>query len=49
MTPLRIQREFTEERAALCEYLRGDALIRRFFKAFVFEDEPATDPRPEAV
>ena len=54
MTPLRIfvssvQREFAEERAALRDYLRGDPLTRRFFEAFLFEDVPATDRRPDAV
>ena len=52
MTPLRIfissvQREFAEERAALRDYLRGDPLMRRFFEAFLFEDVPATDRRPD--
>ena len=54
MTPLRIfissvQREFAEERAALREYLRGDPLMRRFFDAFLFEDVPATDRRPDEL
>ena len=52
MTPVRIfissvQREFAEERAALRDYLRGDPLMRRFFEAFLFEDVPATDRRPD--
>ena len=54
MTPLRlfvssVQREFAEERAALRDYLRGDPLMRRFFEAFLFEDVPATDRRPDAL
>ncbi len=54
MTPLRIfvssvQREFADERAALRDYLRGDPLMRRFFEAFLFEDVPATDQRPDAL
>lgn len=54
MTPLRIfvssvQHEFTKERAALRHYLRGDPLMRRFFEAFLFEDVPATDRRPDAL
>ena len=41
MTPLRIfissvQKELAEERAALREYLRGDALLRRFFDVSSF-------------
>ena len=54
MNPLRIfvssvQHEFAEERAALRDYLRGDPLMRRFFEAFLFEDVPATDRRPDAL
>ena len=54
MTPLRlfvcsVQREFAEERAALRAYLRGDPLMRRFFEAFLFEDVPATDRRPDRL
>ena len=54
MTVLRIfissvQKEFAEERAALRNYLRGDALMRRFFEPFLFEDVPAADRRVDAV
>ena len=42
-----VQREFTEERVALREYLRGDALLRRFFDVFLFEDVPAADLRAD--
>ena len=54
MKPLRIfissvQKEFAEERAALRDYLRGDALLRRFFEVFLFEDLPASDRRSDAV
>ena len=54
MTPLRlfvssVQREFAEERSALRAYLDGDPLMRRFFDAFLFEDVPATDRRPDAL
>ena len=50
MKPLRIfissvQKEFAGERAALRDYLRGDALMRRFFEAFLFEELPAADRR----
>ena len=44
-----MQREFAEERAAFRAYLRGDPLMRRFFEAFLFEDVPATDRRPDAL
>ena len=44
-----VQREFTEERAALRDYLRSDPLMRRFFDPFLFEDVPATDRRPDEL
>ncbi len=54
MRPLRIfissvQKEFATERAALRDYLRGDALMRRFFEPFLFEEMPAADRRADAV
>ncbi len=54
MTPLRIfvssvQKEFAAERAALRDYLRNDALMRRFFEVFLFEDTPAADQRADAL
>jgi predicted HTH transcriptional regulator len=54
MSPLRIfissaQKELAPERAALRDYLRGDALMRKFFKVFLFEDAPAADRRADAV
>ena len=52
MTPVRIfissvQDEFAAERAALRHYVRDDVLMRRFFEAFLFEDAPASDRRPD--
>ncbi len=44
-----VQKEFAEERAALRDYLRGDALMRRFFEAFLFEDIPAADRRADEL
>jgi len=54
MTPIRVfissvQKEFAVERAALRDYLRGDALMRRFFEPFLFEDVPAADRRADEV
>ena len=54
MAPIRIfissvQGEFSVERAALRDYLKGDPLMRRFFEAFLFEDVPAADRRPDAL
>ncbi len=54
MNPIRIfissvQKEFAKERKALRDYLRGDALMRRFFEVFLFEDVPAKDRRPDQL
>ena len=54
MKPLRIflssvQKEFAEERAALRDYLRGDALMRRCFEVFLFEEVPAGDRRADSL
>ena len=54
MTPIRIfissvQKEFSTERKAIRDYLRGDALMRRFFEPFLFEDVPAADRRADDV
>ena len=54
MKPLRIfmssaQKEFAGERAALRDYLRGDALLRRFFEPFLFEETPAADRRADEL
>ena len=52
MTPVRIfvssvQSEFAQEREALRDYMREDALLRRFFDVFLFEDAPASSRRPD--
>jgi len=44
-----VQRELASEQAALRDYLRGDALMRRFFDVFLFEDLPASDIRADMV
>ena len=55
MPPLRrlfissVQSEFVQERAALRDYVLGDALLRRFFDVFLFEDAPASNQRPDAL
>ena len=53
MNPVRIfvssvQKELATERLALRNYLQGDALLRRFFEPFLFEDMPAADRRADA-
>ena len=54
MTAIRIfvssvQSEFAQEREALRDYLREDALLRRFFDVFLFEDAPASNRRPDEL
>jgi len=54
MKPLRIflssvQKEFAEERAALRDYLRGDALMRCCFEVFLFEEVPVADRRADSL
>jgi ATP-dependent DNA helicase RecG len=44
-----VQKEFTSERRALKRYIQGDALLRRFFDVFLFEDLPASDRRADNV
>ncbi|SPE58492.1 putative transcriptional regulator [Verrucomicrobia bacterium] len=45
----RVQKELAAERRALKEYIQGDALLRRFFEVFLFEDLPASDRRADEV
>ena len=54
MTQLRlfissVQSEFVQERAALRDYVCGDALLSGFFDVFLFEDAPALNQRPDAL
>lgn len=44
-----VQSEFASERATLRDYVRSDALLRRFFDVFLFEDIPASDHRPDQL
>jgi predicted HTH transcriptional regulator len=43
------QKEMAEERRALKAFVEGDALLRRFFTVFLFEDLPAADVRADEV
>lgn len=36
-----VQAEFSKERVQLCDYIRRDALLGRFFEPFLFEELPA--------
>jgi len=44
-----VQREFAEERKALAEYIRRDAILGRFFEVFLFEEVPAQDRSASGV
>ena len=44
-----VQKELTDDRRALKEYVHGDPLLRRFFEVFLFEDLPASDRRADEV
>ncbi len=44
-----VQKELAEERRAIRDFVRGDALLRRFFDVFLFEDLPASDRRADEV
>lgn len=44
-----VQKECAAERAALRDYSRSDAQMRRFFKVFLFEDEAAANGRADEI
>ncbi|MFH1856412.1 MAG: Fic family protein [Candidatus Omnitrophota bacterium] len=44
-----VQKEFKDERKALRDYIHGDALLRKFYEVFIFEDLPASDRRADEV
>jgi ATP-dependent DNA helicase RecG len=44
-----VQKEMTEERQAIKEYVAGNPLLRRYFTTFLFEDLPAMDRRTDEV
>lgn len=44
-----VQKEFKSERSQLRDYIHGDALLRRFFDVFLFEELPASDRRADNV
>lgn len=44
-----VQKEFSQERRAIAEYLREDPLLGSFFEPFLFEEVPATTASPGAV
>src|SRR3989338_567106 len=44
-----VQKEFSAERQAIKDFVNGDALCRRYFDIFLFEDIPARDRNPDSV
>ncbi len=44
-----VQKELAEERRTIKSFIAGDALLRRFFDAFLFEDLPASGRRADEV
>lgn len=44
-----VQSEFAEERQMLVDYIRGDALLGKFFEPFIFEELPAKDISPQQI
>ena len=44
-----VQKELAEERRELAAFIRNDALLRRFFDVFLFEELPASDRRADSV
>ena len=44
-----VQSEFVEARRVLTNYLSADALFRRFFDVFIFENLPAKDQNPQTA
>lgn len=44
-----VQKELSHERRALKEFIEGDALLRRYFEVFLFEDLPASDRKADDV
>lgn len=44
-----VQREFSDERRSIREFIHSDPLLKQFFQVFLFEDLPAADHRPDEV
>ena len=44
-----VQKELAAERRAVRDFVQADALLRRFFSVFLFEDLPAGDQRADEV
>ena len=44
-----VQKELAAERRAIRSFVDSDALLRRFFDVFLFEDVPASSRRADEV
>jgi predicted HTH transcriptional regulator len=44
-----VQKELAEERVAIRDFIRKDALFRDYFTVFLFEDLPASDRSPDGL
>ena len=44
-----VQSEFTNERSMLCDYIRTDVLLGKFFEPFIFEEVPANEYSPQQL
>ena len=44
-----VQKELQQERRAVKDFIHGDALLKRFFDVFLFEDLPASDRKADNV
>lgn len=44
-----VHKELQVERRSIKEFVQGDALLRRYFDVFLFEDLPAVDRRADDV
>lgn len=44
-----VQKELAAERAAVRDFVRGDALLGQYFRPFLFEDSPAADQTPDKM
>ncbi|MCD7940689.1 MAG: DUF4062 domain-containing protein [Bacteroides intestinalis] len=44
-----VQGEFAKERGVLCQYIRTDVLLGKFFEPFIFEETPAIEYTPQQV
>jgi len=44
-----VQKEFSDERRSIREFIHNEPLLNQFFHVFLFEDLPAVDHRPDDV